>query len=179
MRWLPVLLAGLACQRAGPVDEARSEGMPVASLTASAQSRVFDAAVREAFDVGPGLVLKLSPLHLPAGSGYAGGTPVADSLRHALVASGIVSGTCTPQRESAQRAPACEAERSGYVVRASEIFQGRGDTLHLYLASEVYAARGGPGQQPFAFEMAYKLVPREGGRWRVVAEGRVRGAEEK
>ena len=177
MKWLLVLLAGLGCQRAGLVDDARSEGMPVAALTAAAQARVFDAAVREAFDVGPGLVLRLSPLLLPDGSGYEGGSPVPDSLRQALVASGVVSGTCSPERESAQRAPVCVAERSGYVVRGSEIFQGRGDTLHLYLASEVYAAKGGPGQQPFTFEMAYKLVPREGGRWRVVAEGRVRGAE--
>lgn len=179
MKWLPVLLAGLGCQRAGPVDEARSEGMPVAALTAVTQARVFDAAVREAFDVGPGLVLKLAPLQLPAGSGYSGGVPVPDSLRQALVAAGVVSGTCSPARESAQRAPVCEAERSGYIVRGSEIFQGRGDTLHLYLASEVYAAKGGPGQQPFTFEMAYKLVPRDGGRWRVVAEGRVRGADDK
>lgn len=178
MKWVPVVLTVLACQRAAPVDDARSEGMQPASLSAATQARVFEAAARAAFDFGPGLVLLLDPTHLPPGSGYEGGSPVPDSLRDALLAAGVVSGTCTPRRESDQRAPLCVADRSGYVLRPSELFQGRGDTVHLYLASEVYAASNGPGQQPFAFEMAYKLVPREGGRWRVVAEGRVRGSKQ-
>jgi hypothetical protein len=152
--------------------------MPAATLPAATQARIFDAAARAAFDFGPGLVLLLDPVHLPAGSGYEGGSPVPDSLRAALVASGVVAGTCSPKRESDQRAPLCSADRSGYLLRSSEIFQGRGDTVHLYLASEVYAPVSGPGQQPFAFEMAYKLVPRAGGQWRVVAEGRVRGSKQ-
>jgi hypothetical protein len=178
MRWLAMLLALGACQREARMDDARSEGKALASLPATSQVRVWDAAVREAFDVGPGLVLLLSPTHLPRGAGYDGGTPVPDSLRAALVATGVVSGTCSPARESAQRAPRCDADRSGYVVRGSEIFRGAGDTLQLYLASEVYAAVNGPGQQPFTFEMAYKLVPRDGDRWQVVAEGRVRGSKQ-
>lgn len=178
MKWVPVLLTALACQRAAPVDDARSEGMPPVSLSVATQARIFEAAARAAFDFGPGLVLLLDPTHLPAGSGYEGGSPVSDSLRTALLASGVIAGTCAPKRDSGQRAPVCVADRSGYVLRSSEVFQGRGDTVHLYLASEVYAASNGPGQQPFAFEMAYKLVPREGGRWRVVAEGRVRGSKQ-
>jgi hypothetical protein len=178
MRWASVLLAALACQRAAPVDDARSEGMPAVSLPATTQARIVDAAAHAAFDFGPGLVLLLDPTHLPPGSGYEGGSPVPDSLRRALVSAGVVSGTCAPERESEQRAPVCAADRSGYVLRSSELFRGRGDTVHLYLASEVYAASNGPGQQPFAFEMAYKLVPRGDGQWRVVAEGRVRGSKQ-
>lgn len=174
MRWAPLLLALAACQRAVPIDEVRSDGMPVAILPAAVQARVFDAAVRAAFDVDPGLVLLLNPTHLPAGSGYEGGSPVPDSLRAALQAAGVISGVCEPKRSGEQRAPLCDAGRSGYVVRGSELFQAGGDTVHLYLASEVFAAAGGPGQRPFAFEMAYKLVPREEPGWRVVAEGRVR-----
>lgn len=178
MRWAPVLLAALACQRAAPIDDARSEGMPPVSLSAATQARILEAAARAAFDFGPGLVLLLDPTHLPPGSGYEGGSPVPDSLRAALLASGVISGTCAPKRDGDQRAPLCAADRSGYVLRSSELYQGRRDTVHLYLASEVYAATSGPGQQPFAFEMAYKLVPREGGQWRVVAEGRVRGSKQ-
>lgn len=178
MKWAMVLLAVLACQRAAPVDDARSEGMRPVSLSAAIQAQVFEAAARATFDLGPGLVLLLDPTHLPSGSGYEGGPPVPDSLRDALLTAGVVSGICAPKRESDQRAPLCVADRSGYVLRSSELFQGRGDTVHLYLASEVYAASNGPGQQPFAFEMAYKLLPRDGGRWRVVAEGRVRGSKQ-
>jgi hypothetical protein len=67
--------------------------------------------------------------------------------------------------------------RSGYIIRASEVFQDAGDTLRMNLRSELYAAAEGSGQEPFAFEMAYKLVPAAPGRWRVVAEGRVREKE--
>lgn len=178
MRWVPLVLAALACQRPAPADDARSEGMPVFTIPVATQARVLEAAARAAFDFGPGLVLLLDPTHLPPGSGYAAGSPVPDSLRAALVGAGVVSGTCSPKRESEQRAPTCAADRSGYVVRSSELFRGNGDTVRLYLASEVYAAANGPGQQPFAFEMAYKLVPRGGGQWRVVAEGRVRGSKQ-
>ena len=178
MRWTPILLAALACQRAAPVDDARSEGMSVIARPVVIHARIFEAAARAAFDFGPGLVLLLDPTHLPPGSGYEGGPPVPDSLRDALIAAGVVAGTCTPKRESDQRAPTCAADRSGYVLRASELFGGAGDTVQMYLASEVYASSKGPGQQPFAFEMAYKLVPGSGGRWRVVAEGRVRGTKQ-
>jgi len=178
MRWTAILLAVLACQRGATVDDARSEGKPVIALPATTHARIFEAAARAAFDFGPGLVLLLDPTYLPAGSGYEGGSPVPDSLRDALMAAGVVSGTCSPKRETDQRAPICTADRSGYVLRASELFGGAGDTVQIYLASEVYAASKGPGQQPFAFEMAYKLVPGSGGRWRVVAEGRVRGSKQ-
>lgn len=84
-----------------------------------------------------------------------------------------MEGTCEPSRSGDQRAPICQAKSSGYVVQSSEIFQAGGDTVHMYLSSEIYAAAGGAGHEPFQFEMAYKLVPAGAGRWRVVAEGRV------
>jgi hypothetical protein len=173
--WVVVLAA---CRGEGPVDDARSEGLRPAVLPAAVQARVVDAAASAAFDRGPGLVLLLHPLHLPPGSGYEGGAPVPDSLTGALRAAGVVTGVCDPARESEQRAPRCDALRSGYVIRASEVFQGTGDTVRLFLASEIFAATNGPGQQPFLFEMAYKLIPRGDSRWRVVAEGRVRGSKQ-
>lgn len=174
MRWSPLLVAIAACSAPESKDEARSEGMPVAQLTVRQQVAIFDAAVRTAFDVGPGLVLMLNPSHLPSGSGREGGPPVPDSMVSALRNARIVEGTCEPMRSGDQRAPICKTQSSGYVIQSSEIFQAGGDTVRMYLSSEIYAAEGGQGHEPFQFEMAYKLVPAGGGRWRVVAEGRVR-----
>lgn len=155
-------------------DESRSGGLPVADLPVATQVAVYAAAVRAAFDVGPDLWLLVHPRQLPQGAGTAGGAPLPDSLGDALRAGGITRGTCDPARDGDQRAPHCDAARSGYIIRGTEIFQGAGDTLRMNLLSELYAMSGGPGQEPLAFEMAYKLIPRGDGRYRVVAEGRVR-----
>jgi hypothetical protein len=158
-------------------DESRSAGLPIAELPIPVQVAVYQAAVRAAFDVGPDLSLLLHPVQLPPGAGADGGAPLPEALGAALRQAGVVRGSCTPARDGDQRAPRCAAERSGYVIRATGIFQGAGDTLRMNLLSEVYAAESGPGQEPFAFEMAYKLVPEGTGRYRVVAEGRVREKE--
>ncbi len=138
------------------------------------QVAVYDAAVRAAFDVGPDLWLLVHPHLLPPGAGTDGGTPLPSSLGDALRAAGVTRGTCEPARDGDQRAPRCDATRSGYVIRGTAIYQGAADTLRMNLLSELYAMATGPGQEPFAFEMAYKLIPRGDGRYRVVAEGRVR-----
>jgi hypothetical protein len=162
---------------APPADQSRSGGLPVADLTLPAQVAVYDAAVRVAFDVGPDLFLLSHVRRLPRGAGSDGGDSLPAALGEALRQAGIVRGQCDPVRDGAQRAPRCPAERSGYVVRGTEVFRAGGDTLRFNLQSELYAAASGPGQEPFAFEMAYKVVPRGDGRFRVVAEGRVREKE--
>jgi hypothetical protein len=155
-------------------DESRSGGLPVANLPVATEVAVYQAAVRTAFDVGPDLYLVAHARRLPRGAGADGGDSLPPHLASALVAAGTIHGTCVPVRDGDQRAPRCDASRSGYVIRGSEVFQGSGDTLRMNLLSELFAAEGGPGQEPFAFEMAYKLVPRGGNGYRVVAEGRVR-----
>lgn len=154
-------------------DESRSAGLPVAALDEGTEVAVVDAAVRAAFDVGPDLYLLVHPTRLPRGAGTSGGDSLPPALGSALQRAGITRGSCTPARDGDQRAPRCAAARSGYVIRVTEVFQAGGDTVRMNLLSELYATAGGPGQEPFAFEMAYKLVPRGDGRFRVVAEGRV------
>ena len=173
-----VLVLVLAC--AAPAereDQSRSGGLPVARLTVAEQVAVWDASVRAAFDVGPELVLLSHPRLLPRGAGLAGGVPLPAALGEALRAAGVTRGSCDPRREGDTRAPRCSSGRSGYVIRATEVFQAAGDTLRMNLRSETFAASDGPGQKPFAFEMAYKLVPAGGGQYRAVAEGRVRERE--
>jgi hypothetical protein len=48
-----------------------------------------------------------------------------------------------------------------------------GDTVQFYMLSQLHAVSETSGQEPFQFEMAYQLIPRDGERWAVVAEGRV------
>ncbi|MBK8248931.1 MAG: hypothetical protein IPK85_16250 [Gemmatimonadetes bacterium] len=149
----------------------------MAELSLPAQVAVYEAAVRAAFDVGPDLYLVIHERRLPRGAGTEGGDSLPQALGEALRQAGTVQGACNPVRDGDQRAPRCTAAKSGYVIRATEVFQGSGDTLRLNLHSELFAAASGPGQEPFAFEMAYKFVPRGDGRFRVVAEGRVREKE--
>ena len=173
-----VILAGLACAKpATPEDTSRSGGLPAAALSLAQQVAVYDAATRAAFDVGPSLVLLVHPRRLPNGAGLDGGNSLPSALGEALRKAGVTQGGCEPLRTSASRAPTCAAGRSGYVVRATDVFQAGGDTLRMNLRSEVFAASSGVGQKPFAFEMAYKLVPQGAGQWRAVAEGRVREQE--
>jgi hypothetical protein len=170
---LLAVLFGVACGGEGAAgDDARGLGLSPAALSVAQQVRVYATAVRAAFDVGPDLSLLLDPSLLPRSSGYDGGAPIPAELRDALVAGKVVSGTCTPVAHGATRAPTCQATRAGYALRLSEIFQRGGDTLLVYVHSTIFATPES-GQQPFAFEMAYQVVPNAGA-WKVVSEGRVR-----
>ena len=173
--WVAFVLAGgaLACGEKATGDDARGRGNPVAELPEARVVRAYAAAVRAAFDVGPDLHLLAEPTYLPRSSGYGVGDSIPAPLLAALEQARVVQGQCTPDRSSERRAPSCPAQRAGYITRFSELFQLGGDTVELYLQSEIYAPAGGTGQQPFAFEMAYQLAPQQGG-WRVVREGRVR-----
>ena len=170
-----LVVAGLACSApAKAPDQSRSAGLPVAKLSVEKQVAVYDAAIHAAFDVGPDLFLVTHRKRLPGGAGLEGGDALPAALGAALEAAGLTHGSCDPVRTTDQRAPLCAVERSGYIIRATEIFQAGGDTLRMNFRSELYAASQGAGAAPFAFEMAYKLVPRGAGQWRVIAEGRVR-----
>ena len=173
---IAVLGAGGACGTEVVGDDARGRGHSVAQLPAASVVSAYAAAVRAAFDVGPDLHLLAEPTYLPRSSGYGAGDSIPAPLLAALEKGRVVQGTCSPDRSSERRAPTCPARRAGYVTRFSELFQLGGDTVELYLQSEVYAPSGGSGQQPFSFEMAYQLAPRSGG-WRVVREGRVRQSD--
>ncbi|MEO7966688.1 MAG: hypothetical protein ABIT38_22545 [Gemmatimonadaceae bacterium] len=168
-----ILTSSAACSKMATGDDARGRGHANASLSDTQVARAYAAALRSAFDIGPDLHLLVEPSYLSRSSGYGSGTAVPSSLLAELARLRIVGGTCTPQRESEGRAPTCSASRPGYITRFSELFRLGGDTVEVYVQSEVYAPRGGAGQQPFSFETAYQLMPR-GDAWRVVREGRVR-----
>lgn len=167
-----VIIGAVACT---PKDEsrvARGRGLEIESLPAAEQAQVYTAAVRSAFDVGPGLVLLVHPRLLPREAGQAGGDSVPADVVRALRQAGTIAGTCEPQRADRAALPRCDATSAGYVVRFSDVLRVATDTVQVYLDAEQYTVPGAPPQQVFQFEKAYQLV-RQQGRWRVVREGRV------
>ncbi|MEO6444557.1 MAG: hypothetical protein ABIZ91_13775 [Gemmatimonadaceae bacterium] len=171
---LAMMAFAVACSSAdGFGDDARGMGLAEAALPLEKQVEVYAVAVRAAFDVGPDLTLLADSILLPRWSGYDGGSAMPATLLQALRQTRLVRGVCAADRGNDRSAPRCAAGQAGYIARFSPIFQRGGDTLQLYLLSEIFATSDGPGQQPFSFEMAYQVVPRGSG-WRVVQEGRVR-----
>jgi hypothetical protein len=155
---------------------ARGRGLDIATLPVAAQAEVYEQASRAAFDLGPRLVLLLHPLKLPRSAGYAGGDSVPKDLIAALRKRNVVSGTCTPQRDTPRNTPRCPVNVPGYIIRASDILRVSPDTVEIYYAAERFGAA--TGQRPVAlrFEKIYQLVG-SGSNWRVVREARVREPE--
>lgn len=166
--------SALACGPTGDDDAnvARGRKLALAALPAPAEGAVYDAAVRAAFDVGPGLTLLIHPLRLPRSAGYAGGDSVPAPLVRALRARGTVSGRCEPQRETLLDTPRCDSASPGYIVRASDVFRVSRDTVELYLSAEQFGAATGQKPPVLRFEKIYQLVG-SGTRWRVAREARV------
>jgi hypothetical protein len=165
----------LACTGNGEDNSnyARGRGLPIVALAPAAEAGAVDAAIRAAFDVEPSLVLMVHPRRLPRTAGYDGG----DSLPSALVAElrrqGVVLGSCEPRHDLPRDTPRCPGTQAGYVIRISNIFQGKGDTLQMNFAAEKFAAGAGLKPEALRFEKIYQLK-RESGGWRVVREARVR-----
>ncbi|HEU4564848.1 MAG TPA: hypothetical protein VFS05_09375 [Gemmatimonadaceae bacterium] len=171
--WL-ALAAVVAC---GGGDESaravRGRGLEAAALPAGEQAEIYDAVLRAAFDIGPGMTLLVSPRQLPATAGVEGGPPLSPEVIRALEQRRVVQGTCAPPTAAkGSEAPRCEAPALGYLVRLSPIFRSPGDTLRVHLRADHYALTGGAPVPTFHFEKAYELVRRDD-RWRVVREGRV------
>ena len=150
----------------------RGPGLRVASLPYDARVRIYDAAVREAFDVGPGLSLLLDSTFLPRERGLGGGKPVPKDLANALRTGGVVKGACQRLPSAARGAPVCDAAAPGYIVRFSEIFRMPGDSVQVHLAAERYNTPTSAALEVMRFEKAYQLVGK-GTTWRVARAGRV------
>lgn len=162
-----------ACKPADTDAEvARGKGLEAVALPAKDEATVHDAAIRAAFDVGPGLALYLHPHRLPRTAGYDGGAAVAASLASALRSKGAVKGTCDPTRDAPASPPRCDVPEPGYLIRTSDVLRVSSDTLQIHFAAERFATRDGPLQPPFQFEKIYQLIP-DGSGWRVVREARV------
>ena len=170
---VPILLLA-ACGPTGDDDAnvARGRKLAPATLPVAAEAAAYDAAVRAAFDVGPGLTLLIHPLRLPRTAGYAGGDSVPAALVRALQARGVVAGVCAPIRETPLDTPRCRSSVPGYIVRASDLFRVSTDTVELYFSAEQFGAATGQKPPVLRFEKIYQLVGR-GSDWRVAREARV------
>lgn len=150
----------------------RGRGLQPAGMPADVEARMYEQAVRAAFDLGPDLVLLMHPSRLPRRADDSTGGPLPDAVLAALRARGIVRGTCRPRHDVARDTPRCDAPAPGYIIRGSEVFRVGGDTAELYLAAEQFAPAKGAKPQALRFEKIYQLVP-DGSGWRVAREGRV------
>ena len=169
-----VVLASACSTRAADDSFARGHGRSVATLSTTVESEVIEAAIRTAFDVEPALILRMHPRRLARTAGDSGGTPVAPELVRALRARGMVQGTCDPIRTSPTKdTPRCRGPEAGYIVRASEPFAVSADTVEINFAAEKFGAETGQKPEALRFEWVYQ-VAKDGPRWRVVREARVR-----
>ena len=151
----------------------RGPGLRVAgNLSPAARAAIYDAAVREAFDVGPGLSLLLAGEFLPRTTGLEGGTPVPKELADALRQRGVVRGVCRSLPGAERGAPVCDAADPGYIVRFSEIFRVSADSVQLHVAAERYNTPSSAALELMRFEKAYQVVGK-GTTWRVARAGRV------
>ena len=150
----------------------RGPGLRVATLPVPARVAIYDAAVREAFDVGPGLSLLLDSTYLRRERGLDVGRAVPKALTEALRARGVIKGACRALPGAARGAPVCDAPEPGYIVRFSEVYRMTGDSVQVHLAAERYNTPTSQALEVLRFEKAYQLVGK-GNDWRVARAGRV------
>lgn len=166
-------MLAIGCSKVGRGDSyARGHLLKVASLPAGAESRIYEAAIRSAFDVDPLLTLRMHPRRLARTAGDTGGDPTPGSITRSLRERGLVLGSCEPVRTSPTDTPRCSGPEAGYVIRGSDVFRISKDTVEIYFAAEKFGASTGQKPEALRFEKIYQLVGR-GLAWRVVREGRV------
>lgn len=153
-------------------DVARGRGLTVATLPTATQARIYEAALRRAFELSPSLSLLLDPRLLSRKAGFAPGPAVAPELEAALRGRGVIQGDCQPDAYSSRENPRCDARTPGYVIRFSEVFRAPADSVQVHVAARRYDTRSSPGSEVFGFETVYQIVG-TGDRWRVVREARV------
>ena len=150
----------------------RGPGLRVANLPVAARVTIYDAAVREAFDVGPDLSLLLATEFLPRTRGLDGGSTVPKNVADALRQRAVVKGVCRKLPGTERGAPVCDAPVPGYIVRFSEIFRVSADSVQVHLAAERYNTTTSAALELLRFEKAYQLIG-TGTTWRVARAGRV------
>ncbi len=166
-------LLAVAC---GPNPEdsyVRGRGLKVADLTLQDQAAIYKEAIGGSFTVGdPSLYLLLDPRLLPRTAGYTDGQAVGTAMQNVLLHSHIVQGTCEPPIEREPKIPHCRAPMAGYLVRFSNVFRMRGDTMAVYLYVQRYSTPSSVGIGRLRFEREYKVV-KHGNAWEAVVEGRI------
>jgi hypothetical protein len=163
----------IACgERGSDGPDIRGNGLRAAAVDDQARALVYDAALRQAFDVDSALVLLIDPAILPRNGTFARDTKLPPGVVSALQRAGTTRGTCEAV-DDGRRAPQCAAAGPGYVVRFSDIYQARGDTVRVFLAAQRFRTTTGIGPaQRFVFESGFEIVRRGANAWRVAREGR-------
>lgn len=149
----------------------RGRGLTNASLSPSAQARVYEAAERSAFDFDNTSLL-LDRRLLPREVGLAPAGAVSNAVMSEMRSRGAIRGTCQPPLKGTRGNPHCSAADPGYVVRFSPVFAGRGDTVEVYLYAQKYDTQASGASETLRFERAYQVVKR-GADWQAVREGSV------
>lgn len=167
-----LLVNVIACgDRGSDGPDIRGNGLRPAALDDHGRALVYDAALRQAFDVDSALVLLVDPAILPRNGTFARDAKLSGEVVTDMQREGVTRGSCETIDDN-KHAPQCAASGPGYVVRFSDIFQGKGDTVRVFLAARRFQTTTGIGPSGrFAFESAFEIVKR-GDDWRVAREGR-------
>lgn len=171
---VPLFALILAACTGGGDDgpDIRGGGAPAAKVDAAQRAGAYDAALRQAFDVDSALVLLVDPAILPRNGGFESRDTLDAAVVRALRNAGAIHGVCAPARKDARHGPTCVSPAPGYVVRFTDLYQMRGDTVRMFLAADRFQTASGIGPaQKFSFESGFELL-RKGGQWTVVKEGR-------
>lgn len=152
-------------------NDVRGRGLTTASLSSTAQARIYEAAEHGSFDV-ENTSLLLDRRLLPRNVGLAPAGTIAGAVVSAMRARGAIRGTCQPPLAGTRGTARCTASDPGYVVRFSPVFAGRGDTVQVYLYAQKYDTPASGNSQTLRFERAYQVVKR-GDDWQAVREGSV------
>lgn len=166
--------AAVAANACGSDDshDVRGRGLAVASMPAEVRARIYEAALREAFDVtDPTLSLLIDPRELPRTVGLTPAGRLDAATVQSLEHGPIIKGHCEPVLGTRGTAR-CKAELPGYVVRFSPLFRLGSDSTELYVYAQKYDTPASGPSQTLRFERAYQVVS-HGGQARAVLEGRV------
>jgi|SRR6185503_16263965 len=170
---LGLLVVCASCTTERDDNFLRGHRLTIATLSADARARAYEAALRGSFELrDPSLTLLLDRRVLAREGGFGGTQRMNGAVEKALRDHGTVLGACEPD-VTARRTPVCTARGPGYVVRFSEVFRRGGDTVEVYLAVQKFDTPSSGASEALRFERAYRLIPR-GDDWQPTAEARVR-----
>lgn len=149
----------------------RGRGLSIATISAPARARIYEAAARGAFEVDESLWLLLDGRLLPRQIGLTPDGRVPALVLEEMKQRGVIRGTCEPPL-NAVGVPMCSAQRPGYVVRFSPVLTLGPDSVQVYIYVQKYDIPGLEPSQVLRFERAYQIA-RHGDEWSAVREGRV------
>jgi hypothetical protein len=168
-----ILLLALACRPDDDSTVFRGRGLKLAALSDDDRVSVYNAALRAAFEMDdPALFLLLDPRFLPRAQGVGVGPAMPKGLSSTLRGRGVVKGTCVAPAGGTRKTLLCRAERPGYVVRFSDVYEIKPDSVQVYVLVQKYDTPESGATEAMRFERVYQVV-RHSGVWRASREGRM------